>query len=124
MENQSSVYTIPLSFRKLENLHILFWLLKDISWCFIWKPLGIAVIFPTLIIAIVIAFHTRKIVSELYHNVAIVLWISADSYWMVVEFLGVDAQIIMYSITYKDLAIVPFSLGILILVYYYLYLNS
>ncbi|BAW80546.1 hypothetical conserved protein [Candidatus Nitrosoglobus terrae] len=124
MENQSPVYTIPLSFRKLENLHILFWLLKDISWCFIWKPLGVAVIFPTLIIAIVIAFHTRKIVSELCHNVAIVLWISADSYWMVVEFLGVDTQIIVYSITYKDLAIVPFSVGILILVYYYLYLNS
>jgi hypothetical protein len=121
MEDQSPVYSIPLSFRKLENLHILFWLFKDISWCLIWKPLGIAMIFPTLIIAIIISFRTRKMVSELCHNVAVVLWITANSYWMVVEFLGIDTNIIIYSITYKHLAIIPFSLGILILIYYYLY---
>src|SRR5688572_10296945 len=76
-------YTIPLRFRKMENLHIVFWLFKDISWCLIWKPLGIAMIFPTLIIAIIIAWRTRQYVSELCHNPAITVWISANSYWMI-----------------------------------------
>ena len=49
------VYNIPLRYRKMENLHIVFWLFKDIAWCMIWKPLGIAMIFPTLTIAIIIA---------------------------------------------------------------------
>ncbi len=65
-------YNIPLRYRKMENLHIVFWLLKDISWCVVWKPLGILMIFPTLIIAIVIAYRNREYVSELAHNVAIV----------------------------------------------------
>src|SRR6188768_1545955 len=83
-------YIIPLRYRKMENLHIVFWLFKDISWCLIWKPLGIAMIFPTLIVAIVIAWRTRQYVSELCHNLAITVWISANSYWMITEFIGID----------------------------------
>ncbi|WP_238430066.1 hypothetical protein [Chitinophaga agri] len=64
----------------MENLHIVFWLLKDIGWCLIWKPLGIAMIFPTLIIALVIAYRTRQFMSELCHNLAIAVWIMANSY--------------------------------------------
>ena len=60
----NEVYSIPLRYRKMENLHILFWLLKDISWCLAWKPLGIAMIFPTLIMAVVIAV-SMKIVGVL-----------------------------------------------------------
>jgi len=105
----------------MENLHIVFWLLKDISWCLIWKPLGIAMIFPTLIIAIVIAVRNRQFVSELCHNVAIVFWITANAYWMVSEFLHFDADVITGSITYKHIAVIPFSIGIIILGYYYLY---
>ena len=26
-------YAIPSRYRRLENLHIVFWLFKDISWC-------------------------------------------------------------------------------------------
>ncbi|CAH9017954.1 hypothetical protein NURINAE_00646 [Candidatus Nitrosacidococcus sp. I8] len=119
MEEPISTYSIPLKFRKLENLHILFWLFKDISWCLIWKPLGIAMIFPTLIAAIIITLHTRNIFAELCHNLAVIFWISANSYWMVIEFLEIDDSIIAYSITYKYLAVIPFSLGIFILLYYY-----
>ncbi|GAA4310875.1 hypothetical protein [Compostibacter hankyongensis] len=104
----------------MENLHIVFWLLKDISWCLIWKPLGVAMIFPTLIIAIVIAYRTRQLVSELCHNVAIAFWIIANSYWMISEFLHFDETVITGGITYKYLALIPFTLGILILAYYYL----
>ena len=119
MTNQP-IYTIPLRYRKMENLHIVFWLFKDISWCMIWRPLGIAMIFPTLIIAIVISFRTRQYISEVCHNVAIVFWITANAYWMVSEFFHFDTAIVYGDITYKYLAIIPFSIGIIILTYYYL----
>ncbi|CAN5358933.1 hypothetical protein BH09BAC2_BH09BAC2_21810 [soil metagenome] len=114
------VYSIPVRFRKMENLHIVFWLFKDISWCMVWKPLGIAMIFPTLIIAIVIMIRTRQFISEICHNLAIVLWITANSYWMISEFFHFDSEILYGNITYKYLAIIPFAIGILTLVYYYL----
>jgi hypothetical protein len=104
----------------MENLHIVFWLFKDISWCMIWRPLGIAMIFPTLIIAIIISFRTRQYVSEVCHNVAIVFWITANAYWMVSEFFHFDTVIVYGEIAYKYLAIIPFSIGIIILTYYYL----
>lgn len=118
-----SQYTIPIKYRKMENLHIVFWILKDISWCLFWKPLGILMIIPTLAISIIIAFRTRKMVSELCHNIAISVWIFANSYWMVSEFLGFDEHIVTGSITYKHLALIPFLIGVVSLVYYYLYWN-
>jgi len=114
-------YTIPLKYRKMENLHIVFWLLKDIGWCLIWKPLGIIMIFPTLLIAILIAYNTRSLVSELCHNLAITFWISANSYWMISEFVHIDEQLVYGSITYKHLALIPFLLGVLCLLYYYIW---
>lgn len=113
-------YNIPIRFRKMENLHIVFWLFKDISWCMIWRPLGIAMIFPTLIIAIIISIRTRQYMSEVCHNVAIVFWITANAYWMTSEFFHFDTLIVYGHITYKYLAIIPFSIGILLLAYYYL----
>jgi prepilin signal peptidase PulO-like enzyme (type II secretory pathway) len=115
------LYSIPISYRRMENLHIVFWLLKDISWCMIWRPLGIAMIFPTLIISIVIAWRTRQFMSELCHNLAITVWITANSYWMISEFLHFDSGIVTGSITYKHLAVIPFIMGVLILAFYYLY---
>ncbi|WP_246484975.1 hypothetical protein [Chitinophaga qingshengii] len=120
-DKAAPVYTIPLTYRKMENLHIVFWLLKDISWCMIWKPLGVAMIFPTLIISLVIAWRTRQFVSELCHNVAISLWITANSYWMISEFFHFDAQVIWGAITYKHVALIPFISGLLILAYYYIW---
>src|SRR5580765_3930572 len=74
---EEKFYTIPARFRRMENMHIAFWLMKDISWCMIWKVLGIAMIIPTLSIAIAIAWRTRDIKSELAHNLAVAFWISA-----------------------------------------------
>ncbi len=114
-------YSIPVRYRKMENLHIVFWLLKDISWCMVWKPLGIAMIIPTLSIAVIIALRTRQYVSEVCHNLAIVFWISANSYWMISEFSEIDTNIIYGWITYKHLAIIPFIMGMLPLLYYYIW---
>lgn len=121
MSQNEPIYNIPLRYRKMENLHIVFWLFKDIAWCMIWKPLGIAMIFPTLSIAIVIAWRTRYIMSELTHNLAIILWISANSYWMISEFFHFDADAVYGDISYKYLSVIPFVLGILVLAYYYIW---
>lgn len=113
-------YSIPIRYRKMENLHILFWLIKDISWCMIWRPLGIIMIFPTLLAAIIITIRTRQFMSEICHNLAVVLWIGANSYWMISEFLHFDAQPLFQEYTYKHLAIIPFTLGLMTLLFYYL----
>ena len=115
------LYNIPLRYRKMENLHIVFWLFKDVAWCMIWKPLGLAMIFPTLIISIIIAWRTKNIVSELCHNLAITVWISANSYWMISEFFQFDSIPVYGEITYKHLAMIPFMIGILLLAYYYIF---
>jgi len=115
------MYAIPLRYRRMENLHIVFWLFKDIAWCMLWRPLGIAMIIPTLAIAIIISIRTRQFMSEFCHNLAIVVWISANSYWMISEFLHFDTRVLFGDYTFKHLAIIPFVLGILILGYYYLW---
>jgi hypothetical protein len=112
-------YSIPAKFRRMENMHITFWLLKDISWCMIWKELGVAMIVPTLSVAIWIAWKNRHIVSELAHNLAIVFWITANAYWMISEFTGFDDTPVYNDFTGKHLALIPFLLGAGILLYYY-----
>ena len=62
-ENNEPQYVIPARYRKMENLHIIFWLIKDLSWCMVWKVLGVAMIAPTMIIAIIIAITITITVS-------------------------------------------------------------
>ena len=88
----------------------------------VWKPIGLIMILPTLVISIVIAWRTRRFVSELYHNLAVCSWICANSYWMVSEFFHFDDKVFIGKMLYKQLAIIPFAIGILILGYYYLHL--
>jgi len=117
---KEAVYTIPARYRRLENLHIVFWLFKDISWCMIWRELGITMIIPTLTVAIYIAYRTRDIKSELAHNLAVAFWISANSYWMISEFFGFDNVKIFGAYEGKHLAMIPFTIGVIILAWYYL----
>jgi hypothetical protein len=114
-------YIIPARYRKMENMHIVFWLLKDVAWCMVWKPLGIAMIVPTLAIAIVIAWRTRHMVSELAHNLAITFWIAANAFWMISEFLHFDTMHVWGRFEGKHLALIPFAIGIGILAWYYLF---
>ncbi len=117
--NNPTSYNIPLKYRKMENLHIVFWLFKDISWCMEFKILGVAMIIPTLAIAVWIALKNRQYMSEVCHNLAIVFWISANSFWMISEFFGFDEKILLFGLTGKQSAMIPFCLGLLCLAYYY-----
>jgi prepilin signal peptidase PulO-like enzyme (type II secretory pathway) len=114
-----ALYTIPASYRRMENMHIAFWLLKDISWCMIWRELGLAMFIPTLIISIIISWRTKHMKSELAHNLAITFWICANGYWMISEFYHFDTIIVWQEYTGKHLALIPFLTGALILLYYY-----
>ena len=121
MTKNENVYSIPSRYRRLENLHIVFWLFKDISWCMIWQVLGIIMVIPTLSVAIYISYRTRKIKSELAHNLAVAFWISANSYWMISEFYGFDEAHIWNGYVGKHLAMIPFMIGVIILAWYYIF---
>jgi hypothetical protein len=112
-------YSIPERFRKMENLHIVFWIGKDISWCLTWKVLAILMVIPTLTIALIIAYRTRKMKSELAHNLAVAFWIMANSLWMISEFFYFDTMIVWGDFTGKHLSLIPFIAGSIILLYYY-----
>lgn len=114
------MYVIPARYRRLENLHIVFWLFKDISWCMIWQTLGIFMIIPTLSVAIYISIRTRNIKSEYAHNLAVTFWITANSYWMISEFFGFDEVHLLAGFEGKHLAMVPFLIGVFILAWYYI----
>ena len=118
--DSEAVYSIPAAYRQMGNTHILFWLVKDIAWCLVWKPLGLLMVVPTLGIALVIAWRTRAYPAELAHNVAIVCWITANSYWMASVFFGFDTIMVLPHVTGKHLALVPFLLGLGVPAYYYL----
>ena len=119
-ESNEPQYIIPARYRKMENMHIIFWLIKDVSWCMVWKVLGLAMIVPTLAIAIMIAWRTRELKSELAHNLAIAFWITANSYWMISEFFAFDEVHIWRQFEGRHLALFPFAIGVFILAYYYL----
>ncbi len=112
------VYHIPYKFRRVENLHILLWLIKDACWALNLKYPALIMIVPTLLVAILITWQTRKITGELLHNLAIDFWITANCTWMIGEFFGWDANLIgPYGL--REFSLVPFGIGLLILGYYY-----
>jgi len=112
MSQQEEMYSIPSKFRKIENLHIVFWLLKDIAWAMLWKPLGLIMIVPTIGAALLITWQTRHIKSELLHNLAVVFWIIATGYWMITEFFSTNDNLRYYTL-------IPFTIGLIIISYYY-----
>jgi hypothetical protein len=102
---------MDLRVRKFENFHILLWLLKDLSWVMDFKVLGMIMIVPTVAVAVYITILTRKSVSELFHNLAVVCWICANSVWMAGEFF--------YNDTTRPIAAIFFVAGLLFIVWYY-----
>ena len=77
-------------------------------------------IIPTMVVAILITYQTRKITSEFLHNLAIDFWITANCTWMIGEFFGWDQGLVgAYGL--REFSIIPFSIGLLILGYYYLF---
>lgn len=107
------MYSIPENFRKVENLHIVFWLIKDLSWAMLWRPLGIAMVFPTIAAALYITWQTRHIKSELFHNLAVICWICANAFWMITEFFKLPDHLRYYTA-------IPFTIGVAFIITYYL----
>lgn len=103
-----------MSIRKFENLHIACWLVKDTCWVMDLRVLGIIMIFPTLLLAFYFTFKFIDIASEYYHNMAVCLWIMANSVWMIGEFFFDD--------TLRSYAMVFFISGIGVIAYYYLFI--
>jgi hypothetical protein len=116
---ESKIYYIPFKFRRIENLHILLWLVKDACWAINLKIPALIMIIPTLWVAILITYQTRKITSEFLHNLAIDFWITANCTWMIGEFTGWDANLVgPYGL--REFSLIPFGIGLFILGYYYL----
>ena len=98
--------------RKLENFHILLWLLKDICWVTLSKNLGVFMIIPTLGLAIYITYKHRQDNTELTHNLSICFWIAANSTWMLGEFYFNDST--------RSLSVLFFLIGLAIILFYYI----
>ena len=96
--------------KKVENLHILLWLVKDSCWMLEIKWLGALMIVPTLSVAVWIVYMTRK-TKDLFINLAVLFWILANSSWMLLEFFNHDEG--------KNLAGIPFVLGFVCVGLYY-----
>ena len=114
------MYSIPLAHRRTENLHIVFWLVKDISWCLMWRTLGMIMIVPTLGAAIFITWRARHQREDLAHNLAVVFWITANAWWMIAEFFEFDETALWHGITGRQFALIPFCIGAGILAWHYL----
>ncbi len=114
-------YHIPYKYRRIENLHILLWLLKDACWALNLKYPGMLMIIPTLFVAMLITYQTRKIASEFIHNLAVDFWILANCTWMTGEFFQLEENLVgPYGL--RQLSLIPFSIGLVILGYYYIFL--
>lgn len=107
------VYAIPRKFRIAENMHIVLWLIKDMSWALKLQTLGVTMFVPTLLLSLMITWQTRTIRSELYHNLAVTCWIIANGFWMICEFFWEELDYLRYYTA------IPFSLGLLFVIYYY-----
>ena len=97
--------------REYENLHILLWLLKDTCWVLLWETGGIIMIIPTIAVAFHITWLSRHEASELFHNLAVVFWICANSVWMIGEFYFDD--------TLRPVSTAFFIAGLFAILFYY-----
>ena len=90
--------------RHIENLHIPLWLTKDTCWLMQWKTFGVVMIVPTLGVAILIALmNWKEKDDEFWINMAICLWITANAFWMCMEFFSHEE--------FKFYSGIPFALG-------------
>jgi hypothetical protein len=115
----TDLYCVPLKHRRFENLHIVFWLLKDISWCMLWRGFGMFMIVPTLGAALFITWRARANRTDFAHNLAVVFWISANAWWMTAEFFEFDEAPFLLGMTGRSWAMVPFLLGAFVLLWHY-----
>lgn len=99
----------------LEYAHVFLWLIKDMCWAMDWVFVGCLMVFPTILAAFVITWIQRHQTSTLVHNLAISIWISANSCWMIAEFFGLEKLL-------KPGLLLGFGSGLTLLVAYYFWL--
>lgn len=121
MDQTKTQFELPLKLRQFENLHIIFWLLKDMAWSMGWRLMGISMIIPTLLISIYMTRKFKGNPSEWYHNMAVICWIVANSYWMISEFFGFEELFIFGWVKWVHLALIPFVSGLLFIAYFYFF---
>lgn len=97
--------------REYENLHIALWLIKDTCWVMSFKVGGMLMIIPTLLVAIHLTWKSRKNLSDLFHNTAVCLWITANAIWMTGEFFFNDG--------FRPYSTVLFGIGLAVVAVYY-----
>lgn len=102
------------SYRWLENLHIILWLVKDTFWALFWKPGGLIMITPTVLVAFYILWRSRTNITDFFHNIAVALWICGNSLWMAGEFFAVD---------FRPISVTLFCGGLAALLFYYFVLH-
>jgi len=77
--------TMP-SIRVNENLHIILWLVKDLAWLMEYELTGLVMVVPTVAMAFFITWQCRRNRRELFHAIAVIFWIFANSTWMIGDF--------------------------------------
>lgn len=75
------------------------------------KWLGALMVVPTVFLAVYIVYKTLQS-TEVYLNIAVFFWISANSFWMLMEFFNNNQ--------YKHFAAIPFALGFVFVIIFYL----
>ncbi len=95
--------------RKTENLHVFFWLIKDMCWMMEIKLFALFMIIPTVLMAFYIMYVLRKQIDLLVVNIAVSCWILANSFWMLSDF---------FTAIPKLLSLPFFIAGIICMCYY------
>lgn len=112
---KSPLLMIP-PLRVNENLHVVLWLVKDLCWLMEFKVLGAVMVLPTVAVAFRIAWQSRSDRSDLVHALAVILWILANSTWMVGEFFFQErGRVISQTFFLSGLALLAVHYGRLIL---------
>jgi hypothetical protein len=101
-----------LDLRKKENLHVVFWLIKDFAWLAGFKWLGMGMAVPTVLLSYWLTFKSRSNRTDFFHNLAVSFWITGNSMWMAGEFYFDDTK--------RHLVIPIFVAGLTVIGYFYL----
>jgi hypothetical protein len=103
---------MDLDLRKKENLHVVFWLIKDFAWLANYKMLGMGMALPTILLSFWLTYKSRFSRMDFFHNLAVSFWITGNSIWMTGEFYFNDGI--------REWVKPLFLLGMAIIAYYYL----
>ena len=113
MENKGTPSAEDRAWHPMEYAHVFLWLVKDMCWAQGWKLAGTIMVIPTIVVAIILTWLQRFQSVTLAHNVAITLWITSNSLWMLAEFYKQEEIL-------KPVSTAGFALGLLVLGIQYL----